>query len=68
MQKRVMNFAAWLLFLAASVLAVGGFNGPGKDLLVFLSVCVLAGMAIILFKLGGYSCTKTSCPKLGDGG
>ncbi len=68
MQKRVINFAAWLLFLAASVLAVGGFNGPGRDLSVFLSVCILAGMAIILFKIEGYSCTKSSSPRLRDGG
>jgi hypothetical protein len=68
MQKRVLNFAAWLLLVAGAVLAFGGFNGPGKDLSVFLSVCILACSAIILFKLGGYSCTKNSCPKLGDGG
>ena len=59
MQKRVLNFVAWLLLIAASVLAFGGFNGPGKDLLVFMSVGILAGMAIVLFKLGGCSCTKT---------
>ena len=59
MQKRVLNFAAWLLLIAASMLAFGGFNGPGKDLLVLLSVGILAGMAIILFKLGGCACTKT---------
>ena len=67
MQKRVLNFVAWLLLVAAYVLAVGGFNGPGKDLSVFLLVSVLACAAIILFKLGGYSCTKSSCPKLRDG-
>ena len=58
-----MTFTAWLLCLIACVLAVGGFNGPGRDLAVFLSVCVLAGTAIILFKFAHYCSTKRACPR-----
>ncbi len=65
MKKRVLNFAAWFLLVAGSLLAFGGFNGPGKDLLVFLSVCILAGTAIILFKAAGQ---PNRCRKLKDGG
>lgn len=60
MTKRIFNIVAWILTLAASVLAIGGFNGPGKDLFIFLSVSVLAGIAILLFRLGGSSCTENA--------
>ena len=62
MKKRILNGVAWVLLFAASILAIGGFNGPDKDLIVFLSVSVLAGVSILLFWLGGYTCKSNTSP------
>lgn len=62
MRKRILNGGAWVLLFAASILAIGGFNGPGKDLIVFSSVSILAAVSILLFWLGGYTCKSNTSP------